>query len=164
MSEIGLKDQCFGVEVEFTGITREQAASALAEHFGTIPRHGNDYYDSWYVRDEEGKEWKFMYDGSIRTECKGDSEYESINNSQYADALTNVADALEPQQKLMDAILCYVGEQYDSSELYNILHDTLAMSDQDIVSLGFDLPQCHKHNEEISTKRPKERKSTSYER
>ena len=84
MSEIGLKDQCFGVEVEFTGITREQAASALAEHFGTIPRHGNDYYDSWYVRDEEGKEWKFMYDGSIRTECKGDSEYESINNSQYS--------------------------------------------------------------------------------
>ena len=43
----------------------------------------------------------------------------------YADALTNVADALEPQQKLMDAILCYVGERYDSSELYNILHDTL---------------------------------------
>ena len=37
MSEIGLKDQCFGVEVEFTGITRERAASALAEHFGTIP-------------------------------------------------------------------------------------------------------------------------------
>ena len=84
MSEIGLKDQCFGVEVEFTGITREQAASALAEHFGTIPRHGNDYYDSWYVRDGEGKEWKFMYDGSIRTECKGDSEYESINDSQYS--------------------------------------------------------------------------------
>ena len=87
-----------------------------------------------------------------------------VDEREYADALTNVADALEPQQKLMDAILCYVGEQYDSSELYNILHDTLAMSDQDIVSLGFDLPQCHKHNEEISTKRPKERKSTSYER
>ena len=27
---IGLKDQCFGVEVEMTGITREQAAQALA--------------------------------------------------------------------------------------------------------------------------------------
>ena len=32
MSEIGIKDQCFGVEVEMTGITREQAAHAL----GTI--------------------------------------------------------------------------------------------------------------------------------
>ena len=26
---VGLKDQCFGVEVEMTGITREQAARAL---------------------------------------------------------------------------------------------------------------------------------------
>ena len=32
---IGLKDQCFGVEVEMTGITREQAARALADYFGT---------------------------------------------------------------------------------------------------------------------------------
>ena len=29
MNEVGLKDQCFGVEVELTGITREQAAQAL---------------------------------------------------------------------------------------------------------------------------------------
>lgn len=33
----GLKDQCFGVEVEMTGITRKQAAQALADYFGTIP-------------------------------------------------------------------------------------------------------------------------------
>ena len=30
----GLKDQCFGVEVEMTGITREQAAQALADYLG----------------------------------------------------------------------------------------------------------------------------------
>ena len=30
MSEIGIKDQSFGVEVEMTGITRSQAAEALA--------------------------------------------------------------------------------------------------------------------------------------
>ena len=35
MSEIGIKDQCFGVEVEMTGITRKQAAQALAAYFGT---------------------------------------------------------------------------------------------------------------------------------
>ena len=32
---IGMKDQCFGVEVEMTGITREQAATALAAYFAT---------------------------------------------------------------------------------------------------------------------------------
>ena len=46
---IGIKDQCFGVEVELTGITREQAAQALADYFGTEPRRGDDYYDSWYL-------------------------------------------------------------------------------------------------------------------
>ena len=38
MSEIGIKDQCFGVEVEMTGITREQAAKTLAAYFGTTTR------------------------------------------------------------------------------------------------------------------------------
>ena len=35
----GMKDQYFGVEVEMTGITREQAAQALADYFGTVPLH-----------------------------------------------------------------------------------------------------------------------------
>ena len=59
---IGIKDQCYGVEVEMTCITREQAAHAVAEYFGTTPRHGHDYYDSWYVRDPDGKKWRFMSD------------------------------------------------------------------------------------------------------
>ena len=32
---IGMKEQCFGVEIEMTGITREEAAQALADYFGT---------------------------------------------------------------------------------------------------------------------------------
>ena len=80
----GMKDQCFGVEVEFTGITREQAASALANYFGTTPRHGSDFYDSWYVKDSEGKEWKFMFDGSITTEQKIGNRYEPVDSFEHA--------------------------------------------------------------------------------
>ena len=69
MSEIGLKDQCFGVEVELTGITREQAPK-LSGLFGTESRQGMTTYDSWYVRDEAGKEWRLMSDSSIRGEHK----------------------------------------------------------------------------------------------
>ena len=65
---IGMKDQCFGVEVEFTGITREKAAKVLAEYFGTTPRHKGGAYDTWVVKDSEGKEWKLMSDSSIRAE------------------------------------------------------------------------------------------------
>ena len=70
MSEIGINDQCFGVEVEMTGITRRQAADALAEYFGTTPQYLGTYYDTWGVTDPEGKVWKLMSDGSIRPERK----------------------------------------------------------------------------------------------
>ena len=53
---IDMKDQCFGVEVEFTGITREQAAEVLAGYFGTTPRHKGGTYGTWVVRDTENKE------------------------------------------------------------------------------------------------------------
>ena len=32
---IGIKNQQFGVEIEFTGITRREAATALADYFHT---------------------------------------------------------------------------------------------------------------------------------
>ena len=72
---IGIKDQCFGVEIELTGITREEAAEALGAYFGTTPQRSYDNYDSWYVPDREGKQWRIMSDGSIRAEWKDDGHY-----------------------------------------------------------------------------------------
>ena len=83
MSEIGIKDQCFGVEVEMTGITRQQAAQALAEYFGTIPRHYGGTYDGWSVKDPEGKEWKLVSDASIHQECKISSRYVPTDDYRY---------------------------------------------------------------------------------
>ena len=53
---IGMKDQYFGVEVEMTGITREQAATALAAYFATDARYVGGAYDKWCVTDRDGKE------------------------------------------------------------------------------------------------------------
>lgn len=83
MSEIGIKDQCFGVEVEMTGITRRRAAEALAEYFGTTPQYLGTYYDTWGVTDPEGKVWKLMSDSSIRAERKTAGRYESVGNGEY---------------------------------------------------------------------------------
>ena len=79
----GMKDQYFGVEVEMTGITREQAAQALADYFGTIPQYKGGVYDAWVVKDTENKEWKLMSDGSIHAERKTLHGYEQTNNRQY---------------------------------------------------------------------------------
>ena len=83
MSEIGIKDQCFGVEVEMTGITRKQAAQALAAYFGTRPQYLGTGYDTWGVTDPEGKVWKLMRDASIRAERKNGGSYEFTGSGEY---------------------------------------------------------------------------------
>ena len=72
---IGMKEQCFGVEIEMTGVTREEAAQALAGYFGTTPRYYGHTYDSWTVQDPAGKKWKLMSDASIHPECQGEDGY-----------------------------------------------------------------------------------------
>lgn len=81
MSEVGIKDQCFGVEVEMTGITRRQAAEALAAYFGTSVHYCGTYYDTWGVTDPEGKEWKLMSDSSITPERKTRDGYAVLSKN-----------------------------------------------------------------------------------
>ena len=72
---IGMKEQCFGVEIEMTGITREEAARALADYFGTAPQYWGHTYDAWNVTDPSGKKWKLMSDASIHPECQSEDGY-----------------------------------------------------------------------------------------
>ena len=78
MSEIGIKDQCFGVEVEMTGITRGQAAHALADYFGTEAQYTGGTYGTWTVKDPRWRTWKLVSDSSILAERKTSSGYEVI--------------------------------------------------------------------------------------
>lgn len=80
---IGMKDQCFGVEVEMTGLTRRQAAQALANYFGTAPNYVGGGYDKWSVEDPDGKAWSIMSDSSIVTEMKTESGYIRTGDIEY---------------------------------------------------------------------------------
>ena len=80
---IGLKDQYFGVEVEMTGLTREDAARALAAYFGTEARYTGGTYGAWSVTDTKRKVWKLMSDSSIRAEHKVGSGYRGTSDSDY---------------------------------------------------------------------------------
>jgi len=52
-------DNRFGVEIEFTGITRERAAAVAAEFLGGAVRYDN------MVTAPDGRVWKFVFDGSV---------------------------------------------------------------------------------------------------
>ena len=61
-----MKKQTIGVEIEFTGMTRERAASIVAGHFGTVAYHIGGGYDAWEIPEAEtNRRWKVMFDSSI---------------------------------------------------------------------------------------------------
>jgi hypothetical protein len=60
----------FGIEIEFTGISRKQVATVMAEYFGTTVIYNGGSYGEYAVNDSEGRKWKVVYDGSIYTETR----------------------------------------------------------------------------------------------
>lgn len=69
-----------------TGLTREQAAKAVAALFGTDARQTGESvtYDPWEVRDRDGKAWRFVCDGSIRTTHKMGNAQIRIYDRKYS--------------------------------------------------------------------------------
>ena len=63
-----IQDLKYGVEIELTGLTRQQAAKTIADYFQTTYTHVGGAYDPYTVRDNSNRIWKFVYDGSIA--CK----------------------------------------------------------------------------------------------
>ena len=60
----------FGIEIEFTGITRKQAAESAADYFGSSVRTTGDYYGTHTITASDGRIWKFMSDASISCQRK----------------------------------------------------------------------------------------------
>lgn len=80
----------FGIEIEFTGITRDKAAQVAAEYFGGSVRVGSDYYNSHKVTAPDGRIWKFMSDGSIRCERREHRRTVSANGSYSVELVSPV--------------------------------------------------------------------------
>ena len=85
MPSIDLKDQYFGCEIEMTGLTRQQAAEAVASLFGTNAVHSRSSrtYDPWEVTDNEGKTWRFVYDSSIHGSHRTGRQQVPIGDGDY---------------------------------------------------------------------------------
>ena len=78
-----MKDQRYGIEVEFTGITRQRAAQGAAEYFGTQAGNSRHYsLNAYNVLDGQNRTWRFISDASIvaqkkegRRTVSADSDY-----------------------------------------------------------------------------------------
>lgn len=69
MNEL-MKQYTFGVEIEFTGMSRKRAATVASKYFQNEIEHVGGTYDTYTVADNQGRAWKFMYDSSIHAQRK----------------------------------------------------------------------------------------------
>lgn len=71
----------FGIEIEFTGITRNKASKLVADYLNGTISEARDYYDTKVITTPDGRKWKVMYDGSLRCQTKRSGEI--ISSSRY---------------------------------------------------------------------------------
>ena len=101
---IDLKEQYFGTEIEMTGIRRERAARVVAELFGTSV-YRKRAYDSWCVKDQEGKEWKFSSDSSIDPQRKRHGRIEAAD-TEYQTEMGSPKLEYGEMAKLQEVVRC----------------------------------------------------------
>ena len=76
----GIKTRNFGIEIEMTGLTRCQAARAIAKVLGGTAFHEGGSYDKYTVDDEHGRTWSIVYDGSVKcVDANGNSASKSYS-------------------------------------------------------------------------------------
>lgn len=102
---IDIKNQYFGTEIEMTCISREQAAKAVAELFGTAPSYDGGYYGVWQVKDREGKVWKFTYDSSIYTQVRRNGQYVTASDD-YSTEMVSPKLTYGEMEKLQEVVRC----------------------------------------------------------
>lgn len=87
-----------------TGITRRDAAAALAELFGTRASYSGGRYSAWVVKDQEGKTWSIVYDSSIRAKKKSGCEYISTSDDEFKVEMVSPKLEYSEMEKLQDVV------------------------------------------------------------
>lgn len=102
----------FGIEVEFTGITRRQAAEVAARYLGGTITETRDSYGTCKVTAPDGRVWKFVYDGSIYTQKRVNGEKVSAGREYSVELVSPILAAqavLLPAEKEMGVVLIDIG-------------------------------------------------------
>ena len=100
-----LKNQNYGIEIEMTGITRENASKTLATLWGTANYYEGGTYKTWSVKDPQGKTWKLMSDASITTEHRiAKCTYQPTSDKDYSVELVSPILQYDEIEKLQEAV------------------------------------------------------------
>lgn len=89
----------FGIEIEFTGITREQAAKVAAEHL-----NGRVNSVDTSVIAADGRKWKFTRDGSINCQRKSGGRRKSASDAYSVELVSPILTYREDIDTLQELV------------------------------------------------------------
>jgi hypothetical protein len=95
----------FGIEIEFTGITRNKAAKLVAEYLGGTVSDARDYYDTKVITAPDGRKWKVMYDGSFRCQTKRNGEIISASRDYSCELVSPILTYEEDINTLQELVI-----------------------------------------------------------
>jgi len=112
-----MKTQRFGLEIEFTGITRGTAANAIAQQLGTQAQFVGGGYDTYEIKTADGRKWKVMSDASIHAENSHGGMAGGEYRCEFVTPICTYAD-IETVQEIVRAIRRAGGKVNESCGLH----------------------------------------------
>lgn len=99
------REQNFGIEIEMTGITRENTAKVIAEYFGTSHTYDGGSYDEYSVKDTTGRKWKIVSDSSISPQVKENDVKVPANNYHRVELVSPICQ-YDDIEKIQEIVRC----------------------------------------------------------
>lgn len=112
-----MKTQRFGIEIEFTGITRATAAQAIAETLGATASYEGGAYGAYSVRTADMRKWKIVSDSSILQENSNGGNAGSDYRCEFVSPICTYDD-MERIQEIVRAVRRAGGKVNDSCGLH----------------------------------------------
>lgn len=95
----------FGIEIEMTGITRQQAATILENTISGTKNYVGGSYGKWEVTQQDGRKWSIVYDGSIVKKKKDGNTLIDTRNDEYSVELVSpILTYQEDMEKLQEIV------------------------------------------------------------
>ncbi len=94
----------FGIEIEFTGITRKEASKVVADFFETSETYIGTYYDAYEVKQPDGRKWKIMSDGSINCQKKVEGQKVSASREHSVELVSPILTYNEDINNLQEIV------------------------------------------------------------
>ena len=95
-----MRNQRFGIEIEMTGLSRATASQVLAGYWNTEATYVGGTYDSYVVRDDEGRQWKLVSDASIRCQNRDGSSASKRNSVEFVSPICRYDDIPKIQEMI----------------------------------------------------------------